>query len=804
MFSLRIISRFILIGFFCLASIPSLLSEAKALQGSLYINEVTFQEDEAVRLDGQWEFYWKKLLPPGAAEFKASKKDYYPFPATWNNSKAPNIKDGKGYATYRLTFYVADTLPSMMLRIPYFYTAYELYLNGKRVAGNGKVATTQEETVPKWDPQSRFVKVKPGKNSIVLHLANFHHVKGGATQSIILTSSRQASYLDNLKNSSYLFVFGAFLVTAFFSLTIFFFHRNDRSFLFFSLFGFAYLYRLVGADTYIAHDLFQQMPWSVAIRLEYASLFLAVAAFGYYLWYILRYRFNMLFMHVVAGVSGLMLASLALSPAVFTQFMPYYLILLGVAYLAYLVYTFVKHPIHTPEAIAQVVSLLAIAIILTFQLSNYFEITGTVLWLNFLGYSIFIVSTSIGLAWRFGKNFKASNEAGEAAAKTQQDFLNTMSHELRTPMNAILGMTDFLLESDLKPEQKEKLETIKSNGESLNNIMLDVLSFSEMGSGDIKLEKQHMNIHECVDIAVELTHKIIKSKDIDLKVDISPDIPERLIGDPARIKQIFVHLFSNAFKFTEKGYVKLRGLRLEEEGDYLNLKFRMEDTGIGIKKSKLNHIFDAFSQIESGNTRQFGGAGLGLTITRQLVQLMNGSLDIESTPGKGTKVDMVLQLRKPKENKNDSLREAVKQSQELNTDLSVMYAEDNPINQKLLTMMLKGMGIKVDIAENGREAWQMAMKKNYDIVLMDIQMPEMDGIEATKSIVRDVAERPIIIAVTANAGAADKKRAISSGMNDFIAKPIKADTLKKTLIKWQGIHEYLEDDSTNTKGIYSQ
>lgn len=803
MLHLRFLSQVFVLGLLFTGLHNPLLGEAKALKGTLYINGVTFQNDEAVNLDGQWEFYWKKLLPPGAAEFKKEDKKYYPFPSTWNSDKAPYIDKSQGYATYRLTLYVADSLPSMMLRIPYFYTAYNLYLNGNKVTSNGKVGTSKAETVPKWDPQSRYVEVNPGKNIIVLHIANFHHIKGGTNKSITLTSSRNASYLDNLKNSSYLFVFGAFLVTSIFSLTIFFFHRNDHSFLYFSLFGFAYLYRLIGSDTYIAHDLFPNLSWGVAIRFEYASIFLAIAAFSYYLWYILRYRFSITYAHILSGISGLMLVSLVFSPITFTQFMPYYLLLIGVLYLAYLVYTIVTHNIQTPEAISQIVSLLSIAVILTFQISNYFEITGAILWINFLGYSIFIVSTAVGLAWRFGKNFKASNEAGEAAAKTQQDFLNTMSHELRTPMNAILGMTDFLLESDLKSDQKEKVETIKSNGENLNNIMLDVLSFSEMGSGDIKLEKQHMNIHECIDVAVELTHKLIKAKDIDLEVDISSEIPEKLIGDPARIKQIFVHLFSNAFKFTERGHVKLRGLRLEDEGDYLNLKFRMEDTGIGIKKSKLHNIFDAFSQIESGNTRQFGGAGLGLTITRQLVQLMNGSLNIESTPGKGTKVDMVLQLRKPKENKNGSLREAVRQSQELNKELNVMYAEDNPINQKLLTMMLKGMGIKVDIAENGREAWQMAMKNSYDIVLMDIQMPEMDGIDATKNIVRDVAERPIIIAVTANAGAADKKRAISSGMNDFIAKPIKADTLKKTLIKWQGIHEYLDDTSANTKGIYS-
>jgi len=765
-----------------------------AINGTLDLSQKAFGEETEVPLGGYWEVYPMQLLEPGASEFYQEDKKYQPFTRLWGHRDFP-MEGSQGFATYRLQIYLPDSLPSLALRIPEFYTAYRLFANGYEVAANGRVDTSLKGTQPHWDPKTRIVDLHPGKNELVLQIANFHHAKGGAAEQIILASTQEASYLDNLQNSSYLFIFGAFLIAAIFSLTIFFFHRNDLAFLFFSLFSFTYLYRLIGADTYILHDLLQWMPWSVSVRLEYLFLYLSIATFSYYLWHIMRQRFSIWFIHGLAGVSGIMTLMLALPATIFTAALPYYLILAGIAYLATMIYILSKHTIRTPEAIAQITSLAAIGIVLIFRVSGYFQVTGPLLWLSFVSYAIFIVASTIGLAWRFGKNFLASTEAGEAAAKTQQDFLNTMSHELRTPMNAILGMTEFLMEADLKPREREKVETIKSNGESLNNIMLDVLSFSEMGSGEIRLEKQLMSIHDCVDVAIELTQKYLKGKSIDFETDISNAIPEQLVGDPARVKQIFVHLLSNAFKFTEKGSVKLQGLLLEQEEENVKVKFRLEDTGIGIKKGKLNGIFDAFSQIESGNTRQFGGAGLGLTITRQLVQLMDGELLIESTVGKGTTVDMTLVFRKPRDNGKGSLRQALTQNEELNTSLRILYAEDNPINQKLLTMMLKSMGIDIDVVENGRLAWNSALQKHYDIILMDIQMPEMDGIEATRNIVRDVAQRPIIIAVTANAGAADKRKAIGAGMNDFIAKPIKADLLKKTLIKWQGIHDYLHDDA---------
>ena len=765
-------------------------ASANAIKGTIDLRQNTFSKQVNIELGGEWEFYAQSMLKPGSPRFEKEEKRFRQFDKLWD-------KDGHafGYATYRLHLYLPDSPPPLSLNIPEFYSSYRLYFNGKLLSKNGVVDTAESVTVPYFDPQIKMLDLKSGKNTIVLQIANFHHHKGGASKLISLQSYDQASYFENLRSSATLFLVGAFLLSCIFSLTVFLYQRHDWSFLFFGLFALLYIYRLVGADSYMLHDLLENLPWQLTLRLEYFTLYTAVGCFVMYLYYMFRPAVNRYVFISISGLSGLMALTIVLPTEIFTALIDYYLYFIALAYVVFTGYFLFTTNWLDRNNVVRALSLISLGIVLIFRISGYFNLTSQILWVSFFGYTLFILSSAVAIALRFGKNFEVTSASGEVAINSQRDFLNTMSHELRTPMNVILGMTDFLQNSDLDQKQREKVEMIKNNGESLNNILLDVLSFSEMEAGELRLEKKQVNVQECVDVAINLTDKIARKKPIDFEVKLSEEIPDKLVGDPARLKQVFVHLLSNAFKFTDKGTVLLTGNLQDEDSEYATLKFSVQDTGVGIKKSKLNSIFSAFSQAQTGNTRKFGGTGLGLTITQQIIDLMGGTLNIDSTPGKGTRVDFTVKMKFPKLLKNSESREDIVKKQEVNKNLRVLYAEDNPINQKLIKMMVKNMGLDMDLADDGKQAWEMVMKKNYDIVLMDIQMPEMDGIEATKRILNDVAERPIIVAVTANAGASDKKRAIAAGMNDFIAKPIKSDTLKEVLIKWQGLRDYLANDT---------
>jgi CheY-like chemotaxis protein len=276
---------------------------------------------------------------------------------------------------------------------------------------------------------------------------------------------------------------------------------------------------------------------------------------------------------------------------------------------------------------------------------------------------------------------------------------------------------------------------------------------------------------------------------------LDPNIPNTLVGDPEKVELIIRHLLHNAFKFTKNGEVNLEVKVAERDNNKVALHFQISDTGPGMSKKEVDRLSQAFTQGDEGNTREHGGTGLGLNLSTRLAELMGGELYLDSKPGKGTEATFTLTLLVPRMNLSRETEYLREDHHQLDPALKILYAEDNPVNQKLLTMMLKNMGYEVDLAQNGKEAVKMAAQKTYHIIFMDVQMPEMDGIEATRQIIKEEHHRPIIIAVTANADVADQKRCLEAGMNDFIAKPFNAKSLKEGLIKWQGLRRYLDGDN---------
>lgn len=748
---------------------------------------------ESVRLEGTWQLYWNQLLMP--ADLPANGGVAVDFPKKWadtqiNGAPLPSI----GYATYEARVLLPKGSQGLGINMPDVYTSYRLFVNGKLLQANGKPATTKEKAEPYWLGRSLELPDREDTLHIVLQIANFHHSKGGPYKNISI--GNYANMVDERKRDSALdlVMSGALLMGGLFFFGLYLFGKYDRAMLFFALYCITYSYRPVGSRLYVLHDMFPAMPWHLAIRFEYFSLFISLGFFALYTLNLYPKDLNKRFITGLAYICiGLAASTLILSPYVFTQALnPFLLIMFAV--LVYTTWVYIKARrngrIGSSYALSSTVVIMLVMLLINLE---YFQLLFPASITLFTGYFAFLFLQSLVLAFRFANILDQARQEALIGLRVKSEFLSTMSHEIRTPLNAVIGMTHLLLKSNPRDDQQEQLGVLLFSAKNLLSIVNDILDFNKMEEGKITLEAIPVDIGLiCRNVGLGLQTQATE-KGITLHTKTDPLIKYKVIADPTRFTQVVSNLVQNAVKFTKNGGVELRLQLLSHNDGKYKLRLEVEDTGIGIPADKMQLIFERFTQADSSTSRSFGGTGLGLSIAKRILEMHNSKLELKSEVGKGSTFWFDLDLpvsteRVEAPNANSLLAQELSDDvqQQLLVGANILLVEDNNLNIKVATSFLKRWGAVVDVALNGAEALEKLDVQKHHLVLMDLHMPVMDGYVATQKL-RERGETLPIVALTASLAKEVEGDAFKAGLDAIIVKPFNPDELRETI--WRQLQQ---------------
>jgi signal transduction histidine kinase/CheY-like chemotaxis protein len=740
--------------------------------------------DNMISLNGEWAFYWRKFISETDTAQPVSA--YIKYPTIWNRIKIDGRKlPSKGFATYKVTVLLPKDRPTLALDLPENYCSYSLYVNGKLLAKNGEAGTSAETSKPFYVSRVVPLSVEGDSLSIIIHAANFWHIKGGNKKPIFigtqeqLTLNRERNFALDLTLTGCLFMGGLFF------LGLYLFGRHDKAIFYFSLFCIIYSYRLVGANFYVLHAIFPSINWLLAIKLEYITLAAGVAMFVRYTMNLFPDEANNLFSRLQFWfTTSYAVIVLVTPPIIFSSFLNIFLFAMFVC-IGYALYVYIQAARHKRTgAIYALISTGVVMIVFFIINLHFFGLIGPMKGIVFTGYIAFFFLQSLILSHRFAHTLKKSAFDAEQGLKAKSEFLSTMSHEIRTPLNAVIGMTHLLLGNGPRKDQEENLDVLLFSANNLLTIVNDILDYSKIELGKISLEKIPMDLASIAKNLVLGLKELAVEKRVDLQLDIDEKLDKKLLGDPTRTGQVINNLLHNAVKFTHKGWVRLSIEVKETTADTMKITISIQDTGIGISKDKQDVIFERFTQADSSTSRSYGGTGLGLAICKKLLELQGSRLELESETGKGSCFSFTQTFAINTETQRNETERVYKSENNANllTGVSILLVEDNPFNVMVAQTILERSGTIIDVAANGAEALMKFEMNDYDMVLMDLHMPVMDGYEAT-GILRNNGHTLPIIALTASTRNEVEKEIYAAGLTDVVVKPFNPDELFRVILQ---------------------
>jgi signal transduction histidine kinase len=756
----------------------------KAKEGVIDVRKETFSKK--IALDGEWVFYWNKLVEP--KDLPAANGVNVDFPKIWNHitingKKLPSF----GYATYKLTILLPKSGKTFRVSMPDVYCAYRLLLNGKEVAHNGKVATNAKGFQAHW--QYRAFDIPTGLDTarLILQIANYVHSKGGIKNQIYIGEKEEIELERRREEAIDLVLTGCLCMGGMFFIGLYLMGNRDRAIFLFALYSIVYSYRIVGVGNYALHSIWPDLPWEIAVRLEYITLFLGVGLFGLYTRYLYPLDLNNTMVKVLCITClAFSLSTLVLAPYYFSQLINPFLVV-TVFCIVYTLYIYTHaYKRKRPGSHYALLSAVALMFVFAITLLHYWALIPQLQFIAFIGYISFFFLQSLILSHRVSFQLKKAREQAEQGLVAKSEFLSTMSHEIRTPLNSVIGMSHLLLENNPRKDQVEQLDIMLFSANNLLGIVNDILDYNKIEAGKISLEHTEIDLVAIVKNILAGLQNYAQEKGIELRFKIDKPILNKLLGDPTRIFQVITNLVHNAIKFTHSGYVELSITEVTQNSDQLILSIQVKDTGIGISEEKQAIIFDRFTQADSSTSRSFGGTGLGLAISKRILELQQSELKVISEEGKGAifyfelAFTKVLHQEGKLENTSEEQKSIdntfTKEKQKPFIGLSILLVEDNALNVMVAKTFLQNWGAQIDVANNGLEAINLLDVNKHQLILMDLHMPIMDGYEASEKIRKRGITIPII-ALTANIKNDIEDRVIQVGMNDIIVKPFLPDDL---------------------------
>ncbi len=805
--------------------------------GLLDLRDWDFGRSASIELQGRWAFYRNQLLSHPDESRSGQPDGFVQVPRAWNaQSVAGTAIEAQGAHTYVLRLQLPPDLAQPTLYIRDQKSAYRVYVDGQLVAFSGTVGPDAASTLPFYLPQ--VVELPLGRSSsganelrtlvLAIQVANFHDRNGGLFFPLRLGSEEHIRSWRERRLVLDIFMLGTLSIFGLYHLGLFAMRPQERTTLFFGAICLDVALRMLLTGERYIMQIFPGWSFETLYRIEFFTFFVAIPLFATFVAGLFPDQFSRRVLRAIQILGSLACLSLLGLP---TGLLTYSAVLFQIITLIVGVFVIGVGVLAARRSAKGARSfLIGWAVLLLTVLNDILRSNG-ILQTPFLspaGLFFFIFAQASILAARFHGAFneldsvsrelrralvekrkvdelRSERDAAEKASRAKSEFLANMSHEIRTPMNSILGMADLLADDPALEERTRYVGIIQRSGETLLALLGDILDLARVEAGRLEMEETPVHLRDTLRALVEMMETQAAQKGLSLSFQIEDDVPEYIAADVTRLRQILVNLIGNAIKFTDRGSVALHVLRVatRHEGpaaasDPGQLEFAVSDTGRGIPGERIASIFDAFTQADNSTTRLYGGSGLGLAICQRLVELMGGDIGVESEPELGSRFYFRIPCRlvppdelNALERKDTGAEGASRAAKATLPPLSILVAEDNPDNQALLFAFLAGHPVQIDVADDGAVAIEKYQNGRYDVILMDMQMPRVDGYAATQRI-REIeateSDRPPnghgripIIALTAHAMPDEIRSMMAAGCDAHLAKPLQRKLLLQSL-----------------------